>query len=88
MIHMEKSEAYELLSLCLQDTLNEGEKFLERNLGITLNHEARGTSGKLYTIQLRVECDYSEYKILGKIHDNNTHRFSILEEEISLKKKG
>ena len=85
---MDKIEAYEILSERLNDIRNQGEMFLEKNLGTSLDFEERGASGKLYSIQISVEQDSSQYKILGKIHDNNTHSFSILEEEMSLDKTG
>ena len=52
---MDKSEAYELLISRLNDTRDQGEVFLESNLGVALSYEERGVSGKFYTIQVNVE---------------------------------
>lgn len=80
---MDRSEAYTLLT-------NEMKRFADLATDrfndlrtATIEMDCHGGSGILYRVEMAVEqIGSGRFAVVGKIHDNNTYRFSMLEERL------
>lgn len=77
---MNRSEAYKYLTDRMNAACVSGDEYLRDNVDRMLEYDCRGDSGKLYTIQLRIVSEPDGYRVSGKVHDNSTLTFSVLEE--------
>lgn len=83
---MDRTQAYALLSQCLESHRDLGWSELRRRLGSTETHEVRGSASELYSIEIKFQLGEKGrgITISGKIHANNSFAWSVLEERIHL----
>lgn len=82
---MDRVEAYSLLSERLE-RIGSSDAHNQLSESFSYSEDVNGKVGSvLYTINIRVErCADGTRVLLGSIHDNNTAKFSLLEERKSL----
>ena len=84
---MDRAEAYKLLILEIEKASSNSQSFLESIASVPLEVEAFSDTGKRYSISLTSEkTGSSSYEVKGNIHDNNSHKFELLEEQIEVNK--
>ena len=84
---MDRTEAYKLLILEIEKASCRSQSFLESIASVPLVVETFSDAGKRYSISVTsVKTGSSSYDIKGSIHDNNSHKFELLEEQIEVNK--
>ncbi|WP_095589455.1 hypothetical protein [Actibacterium ureilyticum] len=82
---MDRVEAYKLLvekMHALAEQIDREPETLNEDL---VEHVAEGRNHQSYTIEIRIERSREgALALLGSIHDNNTNKFSLLEERLEL----
>lgn len=80
---MDRSEAYTLLTKEMKRLADLARDRLNDLREATIEMDCHGDSGVLYSVELAVEqIGSGRFAIIGKIHDNNTYHFSLLEERL------
>ena len=80
---MERPEAYILLTEEMNKLTELVPDQLEALRETMIEFDRRGASGNFYYLEMVVEQIASaRFVIVGKIHDNDTHSFSLLEERL------
>ncbi len=84
---MDRTEAYKLLILEIEKASSRSQSFLESIAFVPLEVEAFSDTGKRYSISvISVKTGSNSYDVKGSIHDNNSHKFELLEEQIEVNK--
>lgn len=80
---MDRSEAYRLLTEEMNRLAGLETGRLTTLCDTTTEIDRRGVSGILYRVEMVGEqIADTRFAIVGKIHDNDTYRFSLLEERL------
>ncbi len=80
---MDRSEAYRLLTEEMNRLAGLEPDRLTALCETTTEIDRQGAGGTLYRLELVVERIAGErFVVVGKIHDNDTYRFSLLEERL------
>ena len=82
---MNRSEAYQLLVSELESISENPVTFYNQHSETKYQSEKTSESGKLYSIEVCVsKINLNKYIFKGNIHDNNTSKFTLLEESIEV----
>lgn len=80
---MDRSEAYTLLTKEMKKFADLAPDRFNDLREATVEMNCLGGSGILYRVEMAVEeIGGGRFAVVGKIHDNNTYRFSLLEERL------
>ena len=82
---MNRSEAYQLLINELESVSKSPVAFYNQHTETKYQSEKTSESGKLYSIEVCVsKTNLNKYIFKGNIHDNNTSKFTLLEESLEV----
>ncbi len=80
---MDRIEAYELVTEEMKKLAQTAPKILQDFQSDPIEFDVLGASGILYRVELAVQgISDQRFAILGKIHDNSSHQFRLLEERM------
>jgi len=81
---MNRTEAYQLLITELE-SVSENPAVFYNQYSESKYQTDKTSSGKFYSIEIQVSTeDINKYKFKGNIHDNNTSKFTLLEESLEV----
>ncbi|MBT3013172.1 MAG: hypothetical protein KME41_15680 [Candidatus Thiodiazotropha sp. (ex Lucina pensylvanica)] len=84
---MDRAEAYKMLIFEIEKASSKSQSFLESIATEPLEIESISDTGKRYSISISsVKTGSSSYEVAGNIHDNNSHKFELMEEKIEVNK--
>jgi hypothetical protein len=82
---MDRSEAYRLLMIEMQKLADLSVDQLAARCENGVEIDCRGTDGTLFIVSLSVVQQAAHrFVVKGSIHDNNSYRFSKLEEDLEI----
>ena len=83
---MQRVEAYTLLAEEMNKLAQLVSDKVPASRDSTVEVDRQGASGSFYHLEMLVEqIEGDRFAIVGKIHDNNSYRFSLLEERLEFK---
>ena len=83
---MDRAEAYKELVAELEQVSNLQQEYLLELAGESRTIEKRSEAGKLLTINIDVSHSDQVIRVHGSVHENNSQKHEILEEEIVIRK--
>ena len=83
---MDRAEAYKELVAELEQVSNLQQEYLLELAGESRTIEKRSEAGKLLTINIEVSHSDQVIRVHESVHENNSQKHEILEEEIVIRK--